>query len=125
MASLMASVHSDVKLPRTPSTATHRTSAHVVQLQESTNMADARSVASIELPTDAHPLASAEKTYHPLSLAVIAPLMPASVFGVLARLGLAGLATYDGRSIFPLAYPQALGCLIMGICLPLKDPISS
>lgn len=118
---MASSVHSDVKL----STATHRTSAHVVQLQE-TNMADARSVASIELPTtDVLPLAGAEKTYHPLSLAVIAPLMSASVFGVLARLGLEGLATYDGRSIFPLAYPQALGCLIMGICLPLKDPISS
>lgn len=89
-------------------------------------MADARSVASIELPTSSMlPQASAEKTYHPFSFAVIAPLMPASVFGVLARLGLDGLATYDGRSIFPLAYAQALGCLIMGICLPLKDPISS
>jgi CrcB protein len=98
----------------------------MVQLQESTNMADARSLASIELPvTHADPPARAGKTYHPLSLAVIAPLMPASIFGVLARLGLEALATYDGRSIFPLAYPQALGCLIMGICLPLKDPISS
>jgi fluoride exporter len=49
--------------------------------------------------------------------------MPASVFGVLARLGLQALGSYDGRSIFPLAYPQAVGCLIMGIVLPLKDTI--
>lgn len=105
---------------------THGTSAQCPQVQEDTDTTDARSLASIELPTThVVPPASAGKTNHPLSLAVIAPLMPASIFGVLARLGLEGLATYDGRSIFPLAYPQALGCLIMGICLPLKDPISS
>ena len=97
-----------------------------MQVQESTNTEDARSLASIELPTTSVvPPGKAEKTFHPFSLGVIAPLMPASVFGVLARLGLDALATYDGRSVFPLAYPQALGCLIMGICLPLKDPISS
>jgi fluoride exporter len=62
--------------------------------------------------------------YHPFSLAVVALLMPASVFGVLARLGLEALATYDGEAIFPLAYPQAVGCFIMGIVLPLKDTIS-
>jgi hypothetical protein len=50
--------------------------------------------------------------------------MPASIFGTLARLGLEGLATYNGKAIFPLAYPQAMGCLIMGIALPLKDTIS-
>jgi len=64
------------------------------------------------------------RVYHPFSPAVIALLMPASVFGVLARLGLDALATYDGRSIFPLAYAQALGCFIMGMALPLKDAIS-
>lgn len=63
------------------------------------------------------------RVYHPFSPAVIALLMPASVFGVLARLGLQALGTYDGKSIFPLAYPQAVGCLIMGIALPLKDAI--
>jgi len=50
--------------------------------------------------------------------------MPASIFGVLARLGLQALANYNGKCIFPLAYPQALGCLIMGIALPLKDTIN-
>ncbi|PFH52782.1 hypothetical protein AMATHDRAFT_139084 [Amanita thiersii Skay4041] len=49
--------------------------------------------------------------------------MPASVFGVLARLGLTALATYDGRSVFPLAYAQAVGCLVMGIALRIKQPL--
>ncbi|KAF7352738.1 hypothetical protein MVEN_01240000 [Mycena venus] len=50
--------------------------------------------------------------------------MPFSVLGVLARLGLTALATYSGQSIFPLAYSQATGCLIMGFCLALKEPFS-
>ncbi|KAJ7507884.1 CrcB-like protein-domain-containing protein [Mycena galericulata] len=50
--------------------------------------------------------------------------MPFSVLGVLARLGLTALATYNGQSIFPLAYVQATGCLIMGFCLALKEPFS-
>ncbi|KAJ7276465.1 CrcB-like protein-domain-containing protein [Mycena haematopus] len=64
------------------------------------------------------------KAFHPLSLHVLALLMPFSVLGVLARLGLTALATYNGQSIFPLAYSQATGCLIMGFCLALKEPIS-
>ncbi|KAF8812500.1 hypothetical protein BYT27DRAFT_7182945 [Phlegmacium glaucopus] len=63
------------------------------------------------------------KTYEPLSFPVIALLMPAAVFGVLARLGLVALMTYNGESVFPLAYVQALGCLIMGFCLRLKEPL--
>lgn len=63
------------------------------------------------------------KTYKPLSFPVIALLMPAAVFGVLARLGLVALMTYSGESVFPLAYVQALGCLIMGFCLRLKEPL--
>lgn len=63
------------------------------------------------------------KTYEPLSFPVIALLMPTAVFGVLARLGIVALTTYNGESIFPLAYVQALGCLIMGFCLRLKEPL--
>ncbi|EGO01949.1 hypothetical protein SERLA73DRAFT_120601 [Serpula lacrymans var. lacrymans S7.3] len=48
--------------------------------------------------------------------------MPASIFGVLARLGLQALVTYDGQSVFPLAYIQATGCFIMGVGLALKEP---
>ena len=63
------------------------------------------------------------KTYEPLSFPVIALLMAPAVFGVLARLGLVALVTYNGESVFPLAYVQALGCLIMGFCLRLKEPL--
>ena len=63
------------------------------------------------------------KIYGPLSFPVIALLMPAAVFGLLARLGTVALTTYNGESIFPLAYVQALGCLIMGFCLRLKEPL--
>ncbi|KAJ6544040.1 major facilitator superfamily domain-containing protein [Mycena capillaripes] len=64
------------------------------------------------------------KAYHPLSLHVIALLMPFSVLGVLARLGLSALATYSGQSVFPLLYAQGIGCLIMGFCLALKEPFN-
>ncbi|KAF7347388.1 MFS general substrate transporter [Mycena venus] len=64
------------------------------------------------------------KAYHPLSMHTLALLMPFSILGVLARLGLTSLATYNGQSIFPLAYVQAIGCLIMGFCLALKDPFT-
>jgi hypothetical protein len=89
------------------------------------SIADARSLADIDrlsTESDVTSMGSA-KIYRPFSPTVIALLMPASVLGTLARLGLQSLATYDGKSIFPLAYPQALGCLIMGITLPLKVPI--
>ena len=63
------------------------------------------------------------KIYEPLSFPVIALLMSPAVFGVLARLGLVALMTYNGESVFPLAYIQALGCLIMGFCLRFKEPL--
>lgn len=63
------------------------------------------------------------KIYSPYSPHVLALLIPASLLGVLARLGLQALATYDGQSIFPLAYIQATGCLIMGFFLHIKEPI--
>lgn len=63
------------------------------------------------------------KVYAPLSFPVLALLMPASVLGVLARLGLLALMDYDGHSVFPLAYVQAVGCLIMGFAIKLKEPM--
>jgi hypothetical protein len=63
------------------------------------------------------------KIYPPLSFAVLALLAPASILGTLARLGLLAMTRYDGQSIFSLAYVQALGCLIMGFALRLKEPI--
>lgn len=35
------------------------------------------------------------------------------------------MTTYDGQSIFPLAYVQAIGCFIMGLVLHLKEPINN
>lgn len=84
---------------------------------------DAASLASVDHPPSVHEGLPPSKIYQPLSLPVLALLIPASIFGVLARLGLEALVTYDGQSIFVLAYPQAVGCLIMGFCLSLKEPI--
>ncbi|XP_006460286.1 hypothetical protein AGABI2DRAFT_150254 [Agaricus bisporus var. bisporus H97] len=47
----------------------------------------------------------------------------ASILGTLARLGLLAMTEYNGQSIFSLAYVQALGCLIMGFALRLREPI--
>lgn len=80
-----------------------------------------------EVQEDATPGAVVElpvQLFHPLHWEILALLMPAAVFGVLARLGLDALASYDGESIFPLAYAQGVGCLVMGFCLALKAPIS-
>lgn len=38
----------------------------------------------------------------------------ASLWGTLTRLGLSGLNTYDGQSIAPIIWAQAVGCLVMG-----------
>jgi hypothetical protein len=86
---------------------------------------DAQSLASIDRPPGKDENLPASKIYHPLSLPVLALLMPASIFGVLARLGLEALATYDGQSAFPLAYVQATGCFIMGLGLGLKEPLGN
>jgi hypothetical protein len=85
---------------------------------------DAESLAaSIDRPPSEAEKLPAAKIYATLSFPVLALLAPASVFGVLARLGLQGLTTYDGQSVFSLAYAQTIGCFIMGFCLSLKEPI--
>ncbi|KAF9075724.1 CrcB-like protein-domain-containing protein [Rhodocollybia butyracea] len=64
-------------------------------------------------------------TYHPLAPHVLLLFIPASIFGVLARLGLEALVTYDGQSIFPLAYVQGLGCFVMGFSLEMKESMGN
>lgn len=81
------------------------------------------STETLERPPDEHEGIPKAKVYAPLSFPVLALIMPAAIFGTLARLGLTALATYDGASIFPLVYAQAVGCLIMGIALRIKRPI--
>jgi len=103
-------------------TLVRRRSRISTELERHASMEDARSLASIDRPPseDEVPLA---KVYHPYSPHVLALLIPASIFGALARVGLLALTTYDGRAIFPLAWVQAAGCLIMGFALGLKEPI--
>lgn len=86
---------------------------------------DANSLASIDRPPSEVEELPPVKIYRPLSIHVLALLMPASIFGVLARLGLQALATYNGESIFPLAYVQATGCFIMGVGLRMKVPFGN
>jgi CrcB protein len=89
------------------------------------NTENAASLASIDRPPSKEDSVPITKVYSPHAPAVIALLMPASMFGVLARLGLQALTKYNGASIFPLAYVQATGCLFMGIALRLKEPIGN
>lgn len=80
------------------------------------------SLATIDRPpSDAEELPPS-KIYHPLSPHVLALLMPFSIFGALARLGLQALTTFNGQSVFALAYVQATGCFIMGIALGMRAP---
>jgi hypothetical protein len=80
------------------------------------------SAMSAEQPPTSKEAPGAPKIYSPYSIHIFALLAPASLLGVLARLGLSALATYDGQSIFSLAYAQGLGCFIMGYALTLKEP---
>jgi CrcB protein len=86
---------------------------------------DAQYLATIDRTPGRDVKLSTSKIYHPLSLPVLALLMPASMFGVLARLGLQALMTYAGQSIFSLAYVQATGCFIMGLGLGMKEPFGN
>lgn len=84
---------------------------------------DARSLAHISLPPSKEQLTEPTQVYSPFSPEIIALLMPGSVFGVLARLGLEALTNYDGAAIFPLAWVQAIGCFVMGFAVSLKGEI--
>lgn len=92
--------------------------ARVVEDLDGTQQAE-----RIERPPSVEEGIRPSKVYQPLSFPVLVLLMPASVFGVLARLGIVALMTYGGDSVFPLAYVQALGCLVMGFAVRLKEPI--
>jgi CrcB protein len=50
-------------------------------------------------------------------------LVLASMAGCLIRLGLIAMGTYAGASIFPVAWPQGVGCAIMGLALARKNEL--
>ena len=86
------------------------------------SLEEASSLATIDRPPSEEEKLPPAKIYHPYHPSVIALLMPASVFGCLARLGVQALVTFDGNAIFPLAWVQVGGCLVMGMCLGLREP---
>lgn len=93
------------------------------ELERRGSIDDARSLVSADRPPSEEENLPPSKVYHPFSPHVVALLMPASIFGALARVGLLALTTYDGREIFPLAWVQAAGCLVMGFAIGMKEPI--
>ncbi|KAH7104926.1 CrcB-like protein-domain-containing protein [Auriculariales sp. MPI-PUGE-AT-0066] len=83
---------------------------------------------ALDVENEQHPAGLPPIQPRPLqvfSLHTIAPLAPASVLGVLARLGILYLGTYSGQSAFSLAWVQAAGCFVMGLCIALRDPITA
>ena len=102
----------------------HRTRSRLsTELERRASIDDARSLVSADRPPSEDEDLPPAKIYHPFSPHVIALLMPASILGALARVGLLALTTYDGREIFPLAWVQAAGCLVMGFAVGMKQPI--
>ncbi|SPO22196.1 uncharacterized protein UTRI_02206_B [Ustilago trichophora] len=58
-------------------------------------------------------------THHKLlrHCSILGLLAFAAIWGTLAREGFVALNTYDGQSVFPLVWAQAVGCLIMGLAI--------
>ena len=90
-------------------------------------MSDSSHDAPIELrvgPDLAHvitPSASRRPSYaSPTSFESLTLLIPGTILGLLARLGIQHLDSYPNAAIFSLAWVQGLGCLAMGAALGQK-----
>ncbi|KAJ9477922.1 Fluoride export protein 2 [Pseudozyma hubeiensis] len=57
--------------------------------------------------------------------AILGLLSLSAIWGTLAREGLVALNTYDGESVAPLVWAQAVGCLIMGLAIGNRDAIEA
>jgi hypothetical protein len=79
------------------------------------DIGDERDVESISQPTAQRP--------QPFSVETISLLIPFTIIGLLTRLGIRSLTTYDGAAVFNLALVQALGCLAIGIAVGCKAAI--
>jgi hypothetical protein len=60
----------------------------------------------------------------PTSFEALTLLIPGTVLGLLARLGIEHLGRYSNAAIFSLAWVQGLGCLAMGAALGQKVPLT-
>lgn len=107
-------------------------------IEEHQRLEDAESLYSINVPPNAEQAEAGEKkpspsekalpkpkTYPPFGWEVLTSLIPGSILGVLLRLGLLAITTYDGQAIFALAWVQAAGCFVMGLALGLRDQIGA
>ena len=56
----------------------------------------------------------------PTSFEALTLLIPGTILGLLARLGIEHLGSYPNAAIFSLAWVQGLGCLAMGAALGQK-----
>ncbi|KAH6915364.1 CrcB-like protein-domain-containing protein [Coprinopsis sp. MPI-PUGE-AT-0042] len=99
-----------------------RTVAELDQLQEAE---ETRHAETIDRPPNENEGIGPPKVYRPFDLPVLLILAPASILGLLARLGLQALTSFPGQSAFSLLYVQGLGCFIMGMGLRLKGPLGN
>jgi len=61
----------------------------------------------------------------PTSFEALTLLIPGTILGLLARLGIWHLDNYPDAAIFSLAWVQALGCLVMGAALGQKITLTN
>jgi hypothetical protein len=88
-----------------------------VQDADTSDAIDTLRAETVERPPASDEGIPPSKTYAPLSFPVIVLLMPASVFGVLARLGLVALMNYDGHAVFPLRILRLLAVSLWALDL--------
>lgn len=77
-------------------------------------------------PTGCEQQSCVPDAYHRLArhAAIVGLLMFSAIWGTLAREGMVALNTYDGESVAPLIWAQAVGCLIMGVAIGAnREPI--
>lgn len=60
----------------------------------------------------------------PTSFEALTLLIPGTILGLLARLGIKHLDSYPNAAVFSLAWVQGLGCLAMGAALGQKTTLT-
>ncbi|KAG0364623.1 CrcB-like protein-domain-containing protein [Gamsiella multidivaricata] len=72
--------------------------------------------AESETESDTHKPAAAAREL-PKRAPILLPslIVPFSILGLLIRLGLVSIETFSGQQVFALAWPQFIGCVLMGL----------